>query len=170
MSKPIPARQPVGDSFSGALLSVDSAQLLALEPVEGALTLLRGALTIRYGLRFLGKPHLSIIPGLVALDYGEMLVGDEAWEFITRRSNLYPRAEVFGYRNDGLDEMKYIKTLDLALPVEVLVYADAAASKPVAAPAALIAPASIDLPPRLLRHLPRFDTLAAWRETAETSS
>ena len=64
---------------------------------------------VRYGVRFLGKPHLSVVPGLVAIDYGEMLIGEEAWIFLTKRSNLYPRAEVFGYRNDGHDDMITVK-------------------------------------------------------------
>jgi len=68
---------------------------LALQAIDGTPTVHSGTFTIRYGLRFLGKPHLSIVPGLVALDYGDMLVGAEAWEFITRRSNLHPRAESF---------------------------------------------------------------------------
>ncbi len=166
MARPIPARAPIGDALAGVVLAVASAQLLALEPQAGAQVVASGALVVRYGLRFLGKPHLSIVPGLVALDYGDMLVGDEAWEFVTRRSNLYPRAEVFGFRSDGLDEMKYVKTLDLALPVEVLIYADAQATRPVAAPTALIAPPDAALPPRLLAYLPRYDTLAAWLAAA----
>ena len=93
-----------------------------------------------------------------------MLVGAAAWEFITRRSNLHPRAEVFGYRSDGRDEMMYVKNLDLALPVEVLVYADAHATAPIARPTALIALEDDGLPPRLLQYLQRYDTLAAWRQ------
>lgn len=161
--QPIPARAPVGDAFAGVVLAVGLARLLALAPADGASVVVSGALTVRYGIRFLGKPQLSIVPGLVALDYGDMLVGDEAWDFVTRRSNRYPRAEVFGFRNDGVDEMKYVKLLDLALPVEVLVYADAQATKPVAAPSAVIALPTAALPPRVLDYLPRFDTLAAWR-------
>jgi hypothetical protein len=165
MAKPIPEREPLADSFTGVVTEVNSTQLLALQAVEGTQTTHTGIFTIRYGLRFLGKPHLSIVPGLVALDYGEMLVGDAAWDFITRRSNLYPRAEVFGYRSDGRDEMMYVKNLDLALPVEVLVYADASTTTPIARPAARIAPSEADalLAPRLLQYLPRYDTIVAWQ-------
>ncbi len=169
MSKPIPQRAPLGDTFEGVVLQVEAAQLLAPQAIEGAQVVLGGILTIRYGLRYLGKPHLSIVPGLVALDYGDMLVGEEAWEFITKRSNLYPRAEVFGYRNDGHDEMAYIKVLDLVLPVEVLVYPDPTTVKPTARPNAVIAPDGFDLPPRLLHYLPRYASLEAWRTQGANS-
>ncbi len=164
MAKPIPAREPLGDAFAGVVAALDSTQWLALHPLDGSQTSFEGTFIIRYGLRFLGKPHLSIVPGLVTLDYGDMLVGAVAWDFITRRSNLHPRAEVFGYRSDGRDEMMYVKNLDLALPVEVLVYPDAQAATPIARPVALIAPETTNLPPRLLQYLPRYDTLAAWRQ------
>ena len=163
MAKPIPEREPLGDAFTGVVAARESATVLALQAIDGTPTTQSGTFTVRYGLRFLGKPHLSIVPGLVALDYGDMLVGEAAWEFITRRSNLHPRAEVFGYRSDGRDEMMYVKNLDLALPVEVLVYADSRATTPIARPVALIAPESAHVPPRLLQYLPRYDTIAAWQ-------
>jgi hypothetical protein len=165
MAKPIPAREPIGDTFNGAVVQIGILQALAPTPLEGAETVISGTLTVRYGVRYLGKPHLSIVPGLVAIDYGDMLVGDEAWEFITRHSNQYPRAEVFGYRNDGKDEMMYIKNLDLVQPVEVLVYASEAATTPAARPTALIAPADVDLPPRMRQHLPRYNSLADWQDS-----
>jgi hypothetical protein len=125
----------------------------------------QGAMVVRYGVRYLGKPHLSIVPGLIALDYGEMLTGEAAWEFLTRRSNLYPRAEVFGYRNDGRDEMITVKNLDLVLPVEVLVYENSSAVMPMARPLALIADDNerTTLPPRLLEYLPCYPTVTAWQ-------
>jgi hypothetical protein len=100
---------------------------------------------------------------LVALDYGDFLTGEEAWDFLVNRSNLYPRSEVLGYRNDGRDEMIVIKALDLSVPPEVLVYADASAISPIAKPTALLAPAETVLPPRLLEFLPRFASLAEWQ-------
>jgi hypothetical protein len=94
-----------------------------------------------------------------------MLTGEEAWTFLTKRSNLYPRAEIFGYRNDGRDEMITVKNLDLALPNEVLVFSDEAAITPTAKPTALIASddQAIALPPRLLESLPRYTASAEWQ-------
>ena len=168
MPPSIPARAPLGDPFDGAILSVRGTQLLTLAAPPDALAVAAGAFVARYGVRYLGKPHLSVVPGLIVVDYGTFLTGDEAWQFLTRRSNLYPRAEVFGYRNDGRDEMLYIKQLDLAQPIEVLIYADANAAVPIARPAALIAPDAQGIPERLSAYLPRYPTVAAWEAEQST--
>jgi hypothetical protein len=159
----IPERQPVSDAFPGAAVQNGGRQALAFE--AGASEVLwAGPCLIRYGVRYLGKPHLSIVPGLVALDYGELLTGEAAWDFLLRHSNRYPRAEVFGYRNDGRDEMMLVRALDLALAPEVLAYADAAATAPVARPTALIASEAqaATLPPRLSEALSRYETMEDW--------
>lgn len=168
MARPtIPERQPVGDAFTGVVVQAGAHQALAFAP--GAADVLHAAPGIvRYGVRFLGKPHLSIVPGLIVVDYGQMLTGEAAWDFLINHSNRYPRAEVFGYRNDGRDDMMLVRALDLALPPEVLVYADAHATTPLARPTALIAGADAPaVPDRLLGALTRFETMEDWlRQTA----
>lgn len=172
----IPERAPLADRLTGLLLRVDDAALLATTPQAEGELLHSGPLVVRYGLRYLEKPFLSVVPGLVALDYGDLLTGEDAWDFLLKRSHLHPRADVFGYRNDGVDEMIVLKRLDLALTPEVLVYADDAATVPLASVAALIASAaetvtdgdSPALPARLLAYLPRYDSLAAWRAAQTT--
>lgn len=159
----IPERSPIGDTFQGALLQVDGAFLLAHEALPDAALVRAGDFVIRYGVRFMGKPF-SIVPGIVALDYGDMLTGEDAWHFIYHKSHMHPRADVVGYRNDGQDDMLNVKYLDLALTPEVLVYGDAAATKPLASAAALIAPPALEIAPRLLTYLPRYDSLEAWHE------
>lgn len=154
---------PVGDLFTGFVVQWGDKQALATSTETGLDVLAQGDFVIRYGLRYLGKLHISVVPGLVALDYGDFLTGEAAWEFLIKGSNLYPRSEVLGYRNDGRDEMIVIKALDLSVPPEVLVYADASAISPIAKPTALIAPAEAVLPTRLLEFLPRFATLAEWQ-------
>jgi len=126
----------------------------------------QGTFTIRYGIRFLGKPHLSIIPGLVALEYGEFLTGEEAWEFLVRRSNLHPRAEVFGLRSDGRDDMALVRTLDLALAPAVFACLQPAEETTFVL-AALICPDGqcADLPARLRDALPVFADSDAWQAT-----
>ncbi|MFN8528214.1 MAG: hypothetical protein U0670_06360 [Anaerolineae bacterium] len=168
MAKPvIPEREPLGDVVSGTAVSdarTGTHALLIPEAVpENSTILASGALTVRYGIRYLGKPHLSIVPGLVAVDYGTFLTGEAAWDFLLNRSNLYPRAEIFGYRNDGLDEMQYVKLLDIVLPIDVLVYASPQATRPAARPAAIIAPDEVELPRRVTDTLPRFSTWAKWQ-------
>jgi hypothetical protein len=159
----IPQRQPIGDAFTGCVLTCDGVHLLAESPLTGADVLATGAFMLRYGARYLGKPHLSVVPGIIALDYGDMLTGEGAWTFLYKHSNLHPRADVVGYRNDGTDEMINVKYLDLALAPEVLVYADAQATVPLARPAALIAADPAAVPARLLEILPRFTSLEDWR-------
>jgi hypothetical protein len=163
MPRAIPERQPIGDLFRGVVLQVGTAQALALAAQPGADVLSEGEFIVRYGIRFLGKSHLSIVPGLVVLDYGDILTGDEAWDFLLKRSNLYPRSEVVGYRNDGADDMVLIRNLDLAQPVQTLVYNGAASTTPIARPTALIAPDTSSLPPRLVDYLPVFPSVANWR-------
>lgn len=163
MSRPIPERAPIGEALHGVVIAVDDAALLALTAPDGADVRVSGHFVVRYGVRYLGKPHLSIVPGLLALDYGDILTGVEAWEFLHKRSHLYPRAEVFGYRNDGMDDMQVVKLLDLALAPATLVYADADATRPLAQLDALIAPPDADLPPYLQAYLPRYPTVAAWQ-------
>ncbi|MBN8635473.1 MAG: hypothetical protein J0M07_09145 [Anaerolineae bacterium] len=167
MPKAIPPRQPISDTLDGAIVGIGGLHALTPRAFAPDNALLSGLLTVRYAVRFLGKPHLSIVPELVAVDYGDMFVGEEAWDFILNKSNLYPRAEVFGHLNSGQDEMMYVKHLDLVQPIEVLVYAKPADSVPAGRPIALIAPeaATATLPPRLLQHLPRFATLADWQDS-----
>ena len=167
-SNPIPDRDPMREVFDGSLLKVEDQDLLALEPQPGTGTVINGPLIVRYAVRFLDRPHLSIVPGLVVLDYGETLTGEEAWIFLTERSNLHPRADVLGYRNDGEEEMIVVKKLDLALPIEVLVYSEEDAITPVAGATALIAPESASIPKWLLEYLPRYNTIADWQSDRET--
>lgn len=165
MPPAIPPRQPVEDRFEGYLFDDQGETLIAAAPPEGV-SARAGEWIVRYGIRYLGKPHLSIIPGLVAVDYGEMLNGEEAWQFLLRRSNLYPRAEVFGFRNDGRDEMTYVRNLDFVQPIEVLLFDDPVVNLPSARPKALIAADDTQLThtaARLTEYLPCFDSLAAWR-------
>lgn len=160
---PIPERQPIGDAFTGTVIEVGTSQALTPDAPGAVKTVYSGVMIVRYGVRYLGKAHLSIVPGLIAIDYGTMLTGEEAWEFLLRRSNLYPRADVFGYRNDGRDDMITVKNLDLAQPVEVLVYTDASAAAPIAKPTALIADHAFSAPHRLVESLPLYPSVAAWQ-------
>jgi len=162
----VPQQQPAADTVTGTVIAGGDPPrevlLIGIEPPSDRHIIASGMLIARCGIRFLGKPHLSIVPGLVAVDYGTFLTGEAAWEFLTKGSNLYPRAEVFGFRNDGVEDMRYVKTLDFALQYELLIYDSPLATVPVAKPSALIAPADVEIAPRLTQSLSRFTTLAAW--------
>lgn len=158
----IPEREPYAEMFMGALLRVDAHHALAAQSLDEAETLAEGDLILRYAVEYLGKPHLAIVPGLVALDYGEMLVSERAFNFILHQSNLHPRADVLGYRNDGEDDMISVKWLDREATPHVLVYADLDATTPLATVEALIVPPDVELTERLERYLPRHENLSDW--------
>jgi hypothetical protein len=162
----IPPRQPYGESFSGVILKIGESTLLSSTPQAGAEVLHTGTFILRYAIEYLGKPQWSIVPGLVALDYGDILTGEEAWQFLFHRSNLYPRADVIGYRNDGVDDMVPVKKLDLMQPVVVLVYADEAATTPLAQPKGIVAGNLEGLPPWLAKYGRIYKSMAEWQ--AET--
>lgn len=165
MSRPkIPPRQPIGDIFEGVLVKIGDDYLLARTELAGGETVRAETFTVRYGVVYLIEAMYSIVPGLIALDYGDFLTGAEAWHFLFKKSNLHPRADVLGYRNDGEDDMVPIKRLDLEHPVDVMVYADGEATTPLATVKALITPSPDNIAERLLEYLPQYPTLEAWQE------
>lgn len=157
----IPARAPVYDLLAGVVLQAGAAQALALAPQPGVEIPVSGDFLIQYGVRFLGKPERYIVPELVVLDYGDMLAGEEAWSFLWHRSNLHPRAEVVGCRDDGSEDIVFFRALDLSLPPQVLVFS-APGGALLARPTALIAPDAAGLPARLVEYLPRYASVADW--------
>lgn len=164
MSAPrIPPRQPIGDWYHGVVNQVQSHTLLAPRALPDAAVLHEGQVMLRYGVQYAQKP-LSIVPGLIAADYGTMYNGENAWHFLLHRSNLYPRADVIGYRSDGEDDMVTVKSLDLMRPLDVLAYVDDQATKPLAVIQAVIADPPDDLPQRLRDYATIFPTFAAWQE------
>lgn len=162
----IPSRKPIGDLFEGILLTVNDRYLLASAPIEGYEIVQQGIFTVRYGVVYLGKPHYSIVPSLLALDYGKFLTGEEAWDFLLNKSNLYPRADVLGYRNDGLDEQVFIKQLDIMWDFDILIYADENATKPLAKVDALITESKDDLAARVLDYCKIFPSVEVWQKAS----
>ena len=156
-------RQPIADRVAGVVTEIERHALLSPAALPGGEAIIRGDLIIRYGITFLGKPQLSIVPHLVIADYGELLVGEEAWDFLMTSAHLYPRADVCGFLNDGRDEMVALKQLDFDYPFDVFVYQQLQDELPLARLGALVAGESAAYPERLLSHLPRFDSLNAWR-------
>ncbi len=156
---------PIGDPADGFLLRHSAHTLFSTETIADAEVLASGRFVVRYGLRFLGRLHESIVPGLVVMDYGDFLRGEEAWDFLLKRSNQHPRAEVVGYCNDGSDDMCFLRTLDMAVPPEVLFYTSESDTKPLAKPTALIAAHAATLPERLTRYLPTYSSLTEWQKS-----
>lgn len=158
-----PQRQTIIDCLSGVVARIDgTGVLLKQEPASGEI-LIVGDIFIRYGITFLGKPQLSIVPGLVVADYGDHLIGEQAWAFLMERAHLHPRADVCGARSDGEEDMAPLKLLDFDHPYHVFAYRNVDDRQPAARLSAIIAPNRIDLPRRALRNLPCYDSLSEWR-------
>ena len=161
----LPERKPVQDAFEGSIFVVDDMALLAALPLANVETLYSGAMVLRYGIEYLGKPQQCIMPELVVMDYGDALAGDEAWDFLFERSNLYPRADVVGYRHDGVDDMVVVKWLDLMAPVAVTAFTSPTEHMPIAWVRGFIGPGFDTLPDRAQSFLPHFENLETWQAT-----
>lgn len=166
----IPERAPLGDVFNGVLVQFSGRFALTLTAPLEVEVVRQGEFVVRYAVRYLGKTHLSVVPGLLALDYGEILTGEAAWDFLLTKSNLHPRADVIGYRNDGLDEMIPVKKLDPVAPIEVLVYASAAESLPLASVSALLAKPEAVVHHRIREYLPSYESLIEWQAVLDKQS
>lgn len=158
-----PQRLSVAERVRAIVTCLGDFALLSADELATGEVVAQGDLIIRYGITYLGKPHLSIVPDLVVADYGELLNGEEAWDFLMQSGHLYPRADVCGRRNDGLDDMPVIKQLDLDHAYDVFVYQQAADRRPFAQLSALIAEDRAVFPARLRQHLPGYDSLRDWR-------
>ncbi|RMG88261.1 MAG: hypothetical protein D6712_03960 [Chloroflexi bacterium] len=168
MSRAIPERQPIHDIIQGYLLNVGEGKrhfALALNPPKITQNMQHGQFVVRYAIPYLGKPHYAIVPDLVALDYGDILTGEEAWNFLLKRSNLHPRADVLGYRNDGVDEQVTVKMLDLALPIQVYLYESVDTRIPICQLEAIIASEETPSIARICQYLVRYNDDKAWLET-----
>lgn len=163
----IPDREPIADLITGVISQFDNFYILSAKLLASAVEVASGDFYIRYGITYLGKPFYSVVPDLVVLDYGDMMAGEEAWQFLTKQNNLYPRADVIGYRNDGADEMLVVKQLDFAMPFDVLAYKTQSDTVPFARLSAMITSDSTIYPERLTKYLPHYKTLADWQTNRE---
>ena len=127
----VPQRQPINDIINGYVTRIGDAFLLSAKKLPQGEQLIAGEFVLRYGIPFHGKDYLSIVPDLVVLDYGEMLTGERAWDFLMKSSHLYPRSDVLGFRNDGADEMAVMKQLDFDSRYDVFAYQDVNSDRPI---------------------------------------
>ncbi|MCY3782107.1 MAG: hypothetical protein OXG78_17465 [Chloroflexi bacterium] len=156
-------REPITDRVTGVVTQAGDAMLLSSRKLPAGDEIAQGELVVRYGVTYLGKPHLSIVPDLVVADYGVLLRGEEAWQFLMDKGHLYPRADVCGRRNDGREDMPAVKQLDFDYPYDVFIYEGATDSQPLAKLSALIVADRAKFPERLIEHLPTFPSFDQWR-------
>ncbi len=158
----IPQRLPITERVTGVLTCLGADTFLSARKLPTGDLVAQGEIFLRYGITYLGKPQLSIVPDLVVADYGEMLVGETAWEFLMQSGHLYPRADVCGIRNDGEEDMQTLKLLDFDYPYDVFAYQQMTDWQPFAEVSALIAANASPFPERLREHLPCYDSFKAW--------
>ena len=162
-SPAVPQREPINEIIRGTVSRLDDSFVLSPGPLPQAETIAAGELIVRYGIPYMGKAHLSIVPDLVVADHGEMLSGETAWAFLMQSSHLFPRSDVLGFRNDGDDEMLALKHLDFDSPYNVFAYRQPSDHHPFVKLTALVTIDRAQFPERLYRHLRCFDSLDDWR-------
>jgi hypothetical protein len=91
-----------------------------------------GQMVVCYALPFLYERD-SLLPQLVVDDFRRMHHGRVALEFMIRRGDAFPRADVVGRRvSTGQRADLFLKQLDLAAPLEAYVYSHLDALLPLA--------------------------------------
>lgn len=160
----IPDRQPIGDAYTGIIITIDEHHLLADSSITDQEVVHNGDFIVRYGVVYLGKPHLSIVPDLMALDYGAFKTGDDAWDFLINKSTLYPRADVFGFNNKGDDTQAFVRELDLMYPYDILVYDNADSTSPLCKVDAIISITPDALSDRLKEYANLFPSIDDWKK------
>lgn len=158
----LPPRQPVQDLVEGVVSRAHERLFLAPELLPNAELVAAGLIAVRYGIVYLGQTYHAIMPELVALDTGGGFAGEEAWDFLFNESNLFPRADVIGFREDGVEDMVTVKSLDLMYPLRVFAFFPSDAPSNLGQLTALIGTLNGDLPSRLVQSLPHYPDLAAW--------
>ncbi|HVO43385.1 MAG TPA: hypothetical protein VMT34_12210 [Aggregatilineales bacterium] len=156
----VPAPELIGETLVGQVFSLrDTAILVVGDPpslLTGQPLLFAGSLIARYAIPMYAPATDAVIPGLLVGERGGFLVGREAWTFIQTKFQLFPRADVVGRHLDGSDAQVFLRELDLARPVRVLVYD---ARQPDSAPVAevsglIVGTGAPELPALLVKHLP----------------
>ncbi len=157
-----PPRQPVQDIVEGVVLRAHDRLFLTKTPLPAAEVIAEGLIAVRYGIVYLGRAYHAIMPELVALDTGGGYAGEEAWDFLMNKSNLFPRADVIGIRDDGEEDMVTVKSLDLMYPLRVFAFFPADEPTNLGQLTAWLGAVPQDLPARLTQALDIYPDLASW--------
>lgn len=114
-----------------------------------------GLFVLRFCIPLLYESHLALNPAYLLGERGGELYGWKAWDFARTRYELYPRSELTGLRTDGVEDVLFLKTLDVAASVRIFAYPSAAAMMPLIQVSSLVVKdESIELSARLLKCLP----------------
>ncbi|GAB1422548.1 hypothetical protein MASR2M15_27820 [Anaerolineales bacterium] len=159
----IPPRKAIEEYVDAKLYQIEDQVLLSSILYDEYKPIYAGSIILRFGIPLRGKAHLSIIPEIVALEYGAFFTGFDAWEFIYNSSNLHPRADVVGHLNDGSDDMIPLKHLELEGPVHVLAYAKDKEWRPISQIDAYIVHQPDEFPPLVMHYAKGYTSLEAWK-------
>ncbi len=155
----IPPPEYIGETVSGAVYDLPGGMALLIGQPPAALAdhepLLGGTVTVRYGIPMSTPPTDVVVPGLFVSEMGAALIGREAWDYMQRRFQMHPRADIIGLRMNGASAQVFLRELDWGAPVRVFVYDSAAARAPTAELKALVTGPEAPPPPELLaQYLP----------------
>lgn len=155
----IPEPEYITETVEGAVFDLPGGAVLVVGAVPEALASrparARGTLILRYGIPMNSPVAEPVIPGLMVGERGGALVGREAWEFMMNRFQMFPRADVVGFRPGGAEAQVFLRELDFGAQVRVYVFESTEARKALAEVTALFRGEGVpELPEMLTRHLP----------------
>jgi len=150
MPAPVYIVDQVRGTLSGSTLYLDRDAPADSNPI-------RGEFVIRYAIPVLVPPGISLIPGLFVSERGEMLTGREAWDYLQKRFQLHPRADVIGSLPDGVPLQLLVRALDFGASMQAFIYRDPLPAAPLAALSLIVASDEMyaGLPDLLRRYVPR---------------
>jgi hypothetical protein len=141
-----------------AIYGQPNAAILALgalpEALAEQLLLHKGPLVIRFGLSFNQPSAKALLPGLLVSERGAVIVGRAAWDFMFKKFQLFPRADVIGMTPQGKAEQVFLRELDFGAPVRMFAYPSVEDNQPIAELKWLIAPTEVSWPDLVIRYLP----------------
>lgn len=168
----IPPPEYVHESVDGAVYGLPVGDVLVIgqppAPLANAAPITAGLLVVRYGIPFNTPSTDVLVPGLFVSERGYPMVGREAWDFMAEKFQLYPRAEIVGFRLDGANAQVFLRELDWGAPVRVLIYGSTEQRTPTAAPKAMyVGEGAAPLPELLARYRPPALNLATLLDTPQ---
>jgi hypothetical protein len=157
----IPDPVYVTEKVAGHVIDLGTKKLLVIGAIPSDLAnypaLISGEIVIRYGIGTFVPMGDAVIPGLFAAEYGGMLVGREAWDYIQKNFQMHPRADVVGILLNGQKTQKFLRELDFGIPVRVFVYRNESETIPLTELSNLYVGAqseTVELPELLRMYLP----------------
>lgn len=155
----IPEPEYIHEIVEGAVYTLPEATTLVVgRPTADLMSyspLMTGTLVLRYGISMQTPAAQTIVPGLFVSEKGVALIGREAWDFMMTHFQLYPRADVVGFRvSNGAPMQVFLRELDFGTPIRIFAYESVDISLPPAVITAVrFGEAASDLPELLTKYI-----------------